>query len=188
MRVWTRAPERAAPAEVAQAFNKSVVDGQTKAKQVHRDGGWGGGVTLLISGGKCNLKSSLYMRFRRLTRLSFFLSFQALPLARPCLSVGDILCPSLQLYGVHPLLPCSIVYVSIVLIDSDRSTRPTREKRRSKGGGGKHATSTLRCRTRQCSGTEPALRTICDGVHLSRFVVCFWGVSLMGFGRRLVFF
>ncbi|CAM9388989.1 unnamed protein product [Pylaiella littoralis] len=33
VRVWTRAPERAAPAEVAQAFDQSVLDGQTKAKQ-----------------------------------------------------------------------------------------------------------------------------------------------------------
>ena len=34
MRVWTRAAERAAPEEVAQAFDKGVVDGQTKSKQV----------------------------------------------------------------------------------------------------------------------------------------------------------
>eukprot|EP00903_Cladosiphon_okamuranus_P020256 g18590.t1 len=33
VRVWTRAPERAASAEVSQAFDKSVIDGQTKAKQ-----------------------------------------------------------------------------------------------------------------------------------------------------------
>ncbi|CAM9787363.1 unnamed protein product, partial [Ectocarpus sp. 8 AP-2014] len=33
VRVWTRAPERAAPAEVAQAFDQSVIDGQTKTKQ-----------------------------------------------------------------------------------------------------------------------------------------------------------
>lgn len=34
VRVWTRAAERAAPAEVAQAYDKGVIDGQTKAKQV----------------------------------------------------------------------------------------------------------------------------------------------------------
>lgn len=33
VRVWTRAAERAAPAEVAQAYDKGVIDGQTKAKQ-----------------------------------------------------------------------------------------------------------------------------------------------------------
>lgn len=34
VRVWTRAPERAAPAEVAEGFSKGVVEGRTKAKQV----------------------------------------------------------------------------------------------------------------------------------------------------------
>lgn len=34
VRVWTRAPDRAAPAEVAQAFDKGVIEGQTKAKKV----------------------------------------------------------------------------------------------------------------------------------------------------------
>ena len=34
VRVWTRAPERAAPAEVAQAFDRGVIEGQTKAKKV----------------------------------------------------------------------------------------------------------------------------------------------------------
>ncbi|CAM9230876.1 unnamed protein product, partial [Ascophyllum nodosum] len=33
VRVWTRAPERAAPAEVAQAFDRGVIEGQTKAKK-----------------------------------------------------------------------------------------------------------------------------------------------------------
>ncbi|CAM9733037.1 unnamed protein product, partial [Scytosiphon promiscuus] len=33
VRVWTRAPDRAAPAEVSRAFDKAVVDGQTKTKQ-----------------------------------------------------------------------------------------------------------------------------------------------------------
>lgn len=37
MRVWTRADERAAPPEVIQAYDKGVVDGQTKAKQVNKD-------------------------------------------------------------------------------------------------------------------------------------------------------
>lgn len=34
VRIWTRAPERQASAEVSQAFDKSVIDGQTKSKQV----------------------------------------------------------------------------------------------------------------------------------------------------------